>query len=314
MPSGLPQQQQLPGGQSSYQLPQGGLYDSVRTASGGGTTSPTGGSFSLQGGVSYGSQTPSAPQPQSRGSAPRGDAPATYTGPGWEQQKMADQSTKLQQERAARQAQEMARLQAQLAADAEARKMEMLKNFSINGQFSGFGEAPGGTAPNVKIQMPIYQQGGGGGHVPQIQMPDMGAAQAAAFARAKDRVGQMNSGALAGLRSQLGSRNMLGSGSEFRGLGNIAQQGLGELGNVTREQAIQEAQARSGAALTGYQGAITQRGQDQQNMQAMNQLSQNLALGEYQGAITQRGQDLELAKAKQAQNMQILQGLLQAIY
>lgn len=311
-PNKIPTQSQLVPWQPQYGSTGSPLSSQVRTANA--PTGAAGGSFSLNGGISFGGGAPAAPQPQTRGSGSAGDAPTRYTGPGWQEQQMKDQSTKLQQNRQYAHDEAMARLQAQLAADAQAQKMEMLKNFSINGSFSGFGEAPGGQAPPIKIQMPIYQQMGGGGAMPQIQMPDMGAAQAAAFARAKDQVGRTGASALAGLRSAMGARGMLGSGNEFRGLGNIAQAGLGELGNVSREQAIQEAQARSQAALTGYQGAITMRGQDQQNLQAQNQLAQNLALGQYQGAITQRGQDMEMARMKQQQNMQILSGLLGAIF
>lgn len=95
-----------------------------------------------------------------------------------------------------------------------------------------------------------------------IEMPDTSAAQANIFARAKDKVGLQTSGALASLRSALAGRGMLGGGAEVRGAQNILTAGQGQLGDTTREQAIQEGNRLSDFAKMGYEGAIAQRGQN----------------------------------------------------
>lgn len=148
----------------------------------------------------------------------------------------------------------------------------------------------------VELQAP---GGGAGGGAPQahIQMPDASAANAASFARAKDQAGQIAQSALQGLRSSLGGRGLLGAGAEYRGTQNIAAAGLGQLGDVNREQAIQNAAAAQDFAKMGYQGDITQRGQDLASQQSANQLAAQIALGNYQGQISQRGQNIDMAQA-----------------
>jgi hypothetical protein len=55
---------------------------------------------------------------------------------------------------------------------------------------------------------------------------------------------------------------MLGSGIEGGETARIVGQAAGGLGDVSREQAIQEANRQNRFAEIGYQGDITQRGQD----------------------------------------------------
>jgi len=115
-----------------------------------------------------------------------------------------------------------------------------------------------------------YSGGGGPGptdfavppEIGSIQLPDTSAAQANIFARAKDQVGQETAGSLASLRSALAGRGMLGGGAEVRGAQNILTAGQGQLGDTTREQAIQEGNRLTDFAKLGYEGAIQQRGQD----------------------------------------------------
>lgn len=103
---------------------------------------------------------------------------------------------------------------------------------------------------------------GGGAGVPRVNAPDNAAAQAAIFARAKDQAGATARAALTGLQGEMASRGILGSGIEAAGTGEIigrAGQGVNE---VTRDQAIQQAANQARLAELGYQGDITQRGQD----------------------------------------------------
>lgn len=287
-----------------------GMPQPTSTRTGSINATNTGGNISITGGFQTNGGTYPQVQTSMRAAAPKGDAPATYTGAGWEQQKMNDQSTKLQQERQFRHEEEMARLQAQYAAEAQRQKMNMLSNFSLNA--SGFGGSGGPNPGHVNLQT-VMLPSQSFGNVGPVQMPDLSAAQAAAFARAKDQVGEISTGALSGLRSALGGRGMLGSGNELRGTQNIAMKGLGQLGEVSREQAIQDAEARREGALTSYQGDIQQRAQNLQNMQATNDLNTRLALGQYQGAISQRQQDMDMARSQQEAQWKILQGLLGAI-
>lgn len=152
--------------------------------------------------------------------------------------------------------------------------------------------------------MANFQAGTGGPGQPNahIEAPDASAANAASFARAKDQAGQIAQSALQGLRSSLGGRGLLGSGAEFRGTGNIAAKGMGQLGDVNREQAIQNAAAAQDFAKTAYAGDITQRGQDISQMQGQNALAAQLAMADYQGQIQQRGQNIS--------QMQALMGLM----
>lgn len=168
--------------------------------------------------------------------------------------------------------------------------------------------------------------------VPQIQAPDMTAANAAAFARAKDQVGQTARGALTGLAGAMAGRGTVGSGVEGRGMSSIINAGQGQLGDVSREQAISGANLAQRNAELGFTGGITQRGQDLAAIQARNDamlrareqdISQrgqdintlSMQRGQdinqmgtgYQGAITQRGQDLS---AQEAAAQRALQALL----
>lgn len=129
-----------------------------------------------------------------------------------------------------------------------------------------------------------------------IEMPDTSAAQANIFARAKDKVGLQTAGSLTALRSALAGRGMLGGGAEVRGAQNILTAGQGQLGETTREQAIQEAGRLSDFAKTGYEGAIAQRGQDVsmrgQNISAANAAADRAAaVADRKAAANQRRYD-----------------------
>lgn len=149
---------------------------------------------------------------------------------------------------------------------------------------------------------PTGRPGDGGAPTPapvSITMPDNSAAQANIFARAKDKVGQETAGSLTSLRSALAGRGMLGGGAEVRGTQNILTAGQGQLGDTTREQAVTEANRQSDFAKTGYEGQITQRGQDVTSrgqdldaQTAARNLAFQAAKTNYEGQITQRGQNI----------------------
>lgn len=122
--------------------------------------------------------------------------------------------------------------------------------------------------------------GAGGVGAAHVAPPDMSGARSAAFGRAKDSAGQTARAALESLQSEMAGRGILGSGIEGGNTANIiakAGQGVNE---VSREQAIQDANAASQYGQMQYQGDITQRGQDlsaqQANLARQQQMMQGL--------------------------------------
>lgn len=169
-----------------------------------------------------------------------------------------------------------------------------------------YGSISGGSAPP-----PEAYGGVGGGSVPSfslppeaapapaatISAPDTSAAQAAIFARAKDKVGLETAGSLTALRSALAGRGLLGGGREVRGTSNVLTAGQQQLGDTTREGAIQEATRMNDFAKLGYQGAIEQRGQDITTSEGAANRALQAATTNYTGQITQRGQDVSGSEA-----------------
>lgn len=156
---------------------------------------------------------------------------------------------------------------------------------------SSSGSAPGRETMQTPQQVsPIAD-------VTDIAPPDTSVSQANIFARAKDQVGQQTSGGLSALRSALAARGLLGGGEEVKGTSNILTAGQGQLGDTSREQAIQEANRQNDFAKLGYEGAITQRGQNiTQNEGAANR-ALDVAKTAYQGNVTQRAQDIGASDA-----------------
>lgn len=132
--------------------------------------------------------------------------------------------------------------------------------------------------------------------VPQIQAPDTTAANAAIFAKAKDQVGLQARSALQGLEGEMAGRGTVGSGVEGRGMTSLIASGQGQLGDVTRQNAVTDAGNAEANATTGFNGAVTQRGQDLSS-----------ALGGLNADVTQRGQDLN-AEAAAANNLTTQRG------
>lgn len=109
------------------------------------------------------------------------------------------------------------------------------------------------------------------------------AARDASFARAKDQAGQIARSSIESLQDTLGGRGMLGSGAETKGLERIMAGGQANLGEVTRERAIQDASHAEHVADVNYQGevqqALAEAAQRNQMMQSL------LSLVRQSGAI-----------------------------
>lgn len=165
------------------------------------------------------------------------------------------------------------------------------------GAAAGLSGAGGGLPPHVGAggsvgidstsSSPFTPPGGGSvGNVAPIQSPDLTAAHAAAFASAKDQVGQTSRAALTGLAGAMAGRGVVGSGVEGRGQVGVINQGQQQLGDVSRSEAEDSAAQAEQNALAQFQGDVSQRGQTLQNQQA------NTGFG-----VTQRGQDIQANEA-----------------
>lgn len=176
---------------------------------------------------------------------------------------------------------------------------------------------PGGSSSSSTTTTTTSGGGGGGDHVAR---PDFKPAGDANLLRAKDKQGQIAASALTGLRGALGERGMLGSGAETGGTADIAAKGLQSLTDVNREGLIQNDQAAQQYDLAGYQGDISQRGQDLSSNNAMAALRTQERGQDIGANVAFRGQDVtargqDIAGQSQAGQLQLAQqnAIMQAL-
>ena len=127
---------------------------------------------------------------------------------------------------------------AALQAQAEQRRLGYLSQLQAAG---GAGVSP-------------VQYGGAGG-------ADGTAARDAIFARAKDKAGQIARASLNALRNVMGERGLSGSSIEGLQQAGVVGAAGSELGDVNREQMIQDLNRQAEIQDLVYQGGIAQRGQ-----------------------------------------------------
>lgn len=140
--------------------------------------------------------------------------------------------------------------EADLQAVAEQRRLA-----SLQGLMQGFGGVGGGGAGGGTAEVPY--SGGGGGAI-----GGEAAANDAALARAKDVAGQTGRSALTALNETMGARGLTGSGIATGQTAGVINQGAQQIGDVNREQLIQQLAANRQRASEQYQGQIAQRGQN----------------------------------------------------
>ncbi len=185
----------------------------------------------------------------------------------------------------------------------------------------------GGGLPDYQT----FDSGGSGGGgtggvspVTHISQPDQSAAEAAVFGKAKDQVGQETSGALAGLRSAMASRGLLGGQGEYRGTAGVINRGQGELGDVSRQQAVTHLGNEMDINKSNQAADLAGRGQDISANTARRGQNMDYTLGGRGQDVSQRGQDIQYAESQAqlamtkslqeaAQRQQILQGIMGAI-
>jgi hypothetical protein len=124
--------------------------------------------------------------------------------------------------------------------------------------------------------------GGGAGITAGSQIPGVGpidnsAAQSAAFGAAKDTAGQIGRSSLDTLRGVMGETGQLGGGAEVQGSRDIVESAMGQVGDVNREGAVNQANQALDIAKTNQGAAITQRGQDIASQEANARLAQEQA-------------------------------------
>lgn len=147
-------------------------------------------------------------------------------------------------------AEKQAQAEADLQAQAETRRMGMLS--------SVLGGLQGGNGPLSEVS---YNDSGIGG--------SEDAANANAFARAKDEAGQTGAAALRSLQDVMGSRGLVGSRTAAGPESQVINQGANQLGGVINTQLQSQLQANRAKASEIYQGGITQRGQNVQATQPL---------------------------------------------
>lgn len=178
--------------------------------------------------------------------------------------------------------------------------------FGAGGGGYNYGATDGGATggdPQVAFHWPGSGTGAAAPQVGHVAAPDNTAANSAAFGRAKDQTGEITRGAMSGLRSSLAGRGMMGGGAESRGTASVVNRGASNLANVSREQAIQDSNQKADFAKMGYEGDISQRGQDLSTATANRGQDLSAALGEYQGGISQRGQNMVSRTGDKALNL-----------
>ena len=137
--------------------------------------------------------------------------------------------------------------------------------YSFPGGAGGAGGRGGGPQDRVSLQSLLgdYNQSF---KVPaHVTGPDRfarEAANSAAFARAKDRVGMTTRGSLKALQNMMSARGIAGSGIEGALGANVLTAGSGQLGDTIREQTLADLAREQQVEDRNYSGDVTQRAQD----------------------------------------------------
>lgn len=120
---------------------------------------------------------------------------------------------------------------------------------------TGAQSMPGGAGMGV---MTSGAAGAAGGGAPSAEI----AAEDAAFARAKDKVGQVNEAAQQGVSEDMAARGITGSGVQAAAMAQGAQAGAGRLADVAQQGALETLKRRYQVSDRDAALASTKRGQD----------------------------------------------------
>lgn len=123
-----------------------------------------------------------------------------------------------------------------------------------NPAYTPLGAGAAGEAPPAA--------GAPGGHVTLGPPVSSDEADSLAFSAAKSRAGSLGRASLEGLRSELADRGWLGGGTEARGLVDKLAGATNPLSDINVAMAQKSVDRNAQREAMGYQGEITQRGQD----------------------------------------------------
>ncbi len=121
---------------------------------------------------------------------------------------------------------------------------------------TGFAQSGGGAGGGIvppDAPSPVAFPSGGGASA---------AAQAAAFARAKDRIGAGSQGALTSLQHQFAGRGLSGTPMEGAGIQGVIEGAQGQLGEASRDIALEESRRAQEIEDRNIEAALAQRAQD----------------------------------------------------
>lgn len=187
-------------------------------------------------------------------------AQAQYAAQNAQQQSQQGSASSLQTQDLAAEQQRQAQAEA-AAQQAEAQKAALAQqNWDARfGQVTNLAGGGGTGGGGATVQYPDYNDP----NSPYAQ------ARAAAFSRAKDQSGEVSRSALDSLQNLYSGTNRAGSGALLARQGEAIGGATDQLGSLNQEQLIQDLQAAQEQATQGYQGGITQRGQDLAYKQAL---------------------------------------------
>lgn len=178
---------------------------------------------------------------------------------------------------------------------------------------------PAGTPPPAPVYDPV-NAGPWVGDMPTIRHPEddpnvRRAAQDAAYASAKDRIGLQGRASLDALREEFGARGLSGSDMEARGTADLIGTSVGQLGQVARDLSAADLARANAVADASYNTAVDTAKTNYQGRLNQRQLDASVgttnATTPYQGAITTRGQDIDAANSAAANRRASLQVLAQ---
>jgi hypothetical protein len=149
-----------------------------------------------------------------------------------------------------------------------------------------YGTAGGGASTGAPAPIRAAAGGAGTGGV-----PDISGSQDAAFARAKDKAGNLGRASVTSLNDEMAGRGALGSTMTNNGLSDRISAATNVMGDVNT--------AQMGDAFTAAS-----------HQQDLANTDQNI---KYQGDITQRGQDISMTNASAALAQQKQMALLTAL-
>lgn len=130
---------------------------------------------------------------------------------------------------------------------------------------------------------------------PQVPPPPQAnrdAAEAAAYGRAKDSIGKSAAAGMKALSREMNLRGISGSGIETAGTGRVIGGAVGQLGEVSRDQAIERLHRDQGVEDRNFAAAQGQRNADMGWLQ------------------TERGQDIEQQRGQAAPRVSLIEALM----